>query len=143
MMFVTSFCGILDLETGELTYSNAGHNPPLLLRRGQEPQWLRLPEGFFLGVFEETKYLTERIVLQPHDLILAYTDGVVEAVDVQQNLYSNERLISVVHGARENSVDELVKTVLTSVHDFSQGVPQADDITILAVRFKGYKVQGK
>jgi phosphoserine phosphatase RsbU/P len=142
MMFVTSFCGILDLETGELAYSNAGHNPPLLLRQGQEPQWLHLPEGFFLGVFEETKYVTERIVLQPHDLILAYTDGVVEAVDVQQNLYSNKRLIEVVQGARENSAEELARTVLTSVHDFSQGVPQADDITILAVRFKSPKAPG-
>ncbi|MFZ2088672.1 MAG: SpoIIE family protein phosphatase, partial [Desulfobaccales bacterium] len=73
LMFVTAFCGLLDLETGEMAYSNAGHNPPLILRPGHQPQWLPLPEGFFLGVFEKTRYETERIKLQPHDLILAYT----------------------------------------------------------------------
>ena len=139
MMFVTAFCGILDLETGELAYSNAGHNPPLLLRLGQEPQWLALPEGFFLGVFEQTVYHTQRLRLQPHDTILAYTDGVVEAVDIHQGLYSNQRLITTVKEAPANSAEELVKSVMASVTSFSQGVSQADDITILALRFKGYK----
>ena len=139
MMFVTAFCGILDLETGELAYSNAGHNPPLLLRPGQEPQWLALPEGFFLGVFEQTMYHTQRLRLQPHDTILAYTDGVVEAVDIHQGLYSNQRLITTVKEAPANSAEELVKSVMASVTSFSQGVSQADDITILALRFKGYK----
>jgi len=139
MMFVTAFCGILDLETGELAYSNAGHNPPLLLRPGKEPQWLALPEGFFLGVFDNTVYQTHRLRLQPHDLVLAYTDGVVEAVDVHKNLYTNERLVTTVKGAPADSAEGLVKTVMSSVTTFSQGVPQADDITILALRFKGYK----
>ncbi len=139
LMFVTAFCGILDLETGELAYSNAGHNPPLLLRPGQNPQWLALPEGFFLGVFENTVYRTQRLRLQPHDLILAYTDGVVEAVDVHQNLYTNDRLVTTVQDAPANSAEGLVKSVMASVTSFSQGVPQADDITVLALRFKGYK----
>jgi len=143
MMFVTAFCGILDLETGELAYSNAGHNPPLLLRPGEEPRWLPLPKGFFLGVFDQTVYQTQRTTLHPHDLILAYTDGVVEAIDVHQNLYSNQRLISTVKGAPANSAEGLVKSVMTSVTAFSQGVPQADDITILALRFKGYKHHGQ
>ena len=139
LMFVTAFCGILDLETGELAYSNAGHNPPLLLRPGQEPQRSSLPEGFFLGVFENTVYHTQRLRLQPHDLILTYTDGVVEAVDVLQNLYSNPRRIATVKGAPANSAEELVKAVMASVTSFARGVPQADDITVLALRFKGYK----
>ena len=139
LMFVTAFCGILDLETGELAYSNAGHNPPLLLRPGQEPRWLALPEGFFLGVFENTVYRTQRVRLQPHDLILAYTDGVVEAVDVHQHLYTNDRLVTTVQGAPANSADGLVKSVMDSVATFARGVPQADDITVLALRFKSYK----
>ncbi len=139
MMFVTAFCALLDLETGELAYSNAGHNPPLLLRPGQEPHWLSLPEGFFLGVFENTVYRTQRLRLQPHDTILAYTDGVTEAVDVHQGLYSNQRLITTVQGASANSAEGLVKAVMASVTSFAQGMPQADDITVLALRFKGYK----
>ena len=75
----------------------------------------------------------------PSDLILAYTDGVVEAVDVHQNLYTNDRLVTTVQGAPANSAEGLVKSVMASVTSFSQGVPQADDITVLALRFKGYK----
>jgi phosphoserine phosphatase RsbU/P len=141
LMFVTAFCGILDLETGELAYSNAGHHPPLLLRPGQEPQWLPLPEGFFLGVFEKTEYHTKRLTLQPEDVILAYTDGIVEAVDVHRHLYSNERLLATVKASQETSADGLLKTVMASVKNFSQGMPQADDITVLTLRFKGYKAQ--
>lgn len=139
MMFVTAFCAILDLETGEMAYSNAGHNPPLLLRSGQEPQWLPLPEGFFLGVFDKTVYHNQRVRLQPHDVILAYTDGVVEALDVHKGLYTNQRLIATVKEMPADSAEGLIKSVMTSVDAFAQGVPQADDITILALRFKGYK----
>jgi sigma-B regulation protein RsbU (phosphoserine phosphatase) len=139
MMFVTAFCGILDLETGELSYSNAGHNPPLLARPGQEPEWLTLPEGFFLGVFEKAQYTTQRIRLQPNDLILAYTDGVVEAVNVNKELYSNQRLITTVRELQENTAEGLIKAVTASVNSFSRGTSQADDITILGLRFKGYK----
>jgi phosphoserine phosphatase RsbU/P len=139
MMFVTAFCGILDLKTGELVYSNAGHNPPVLLRPGQEPQWLPLPDGLFLGVSEKTEYHTKRMRLQPQDLVLTYTDGVVEAVDARQQLYANGRLMAAVKGAHEKSAEELVKTVMASVTAFSRGVSQADDISILALRFKGYQ----
>ncbi len=70
---------------------------------------MALPEGFFLGVFEKTVYHTQRVRLQPHDLILAYTDGVVEAVDVHQNLYTNDRLVATVQGTPANSAEGLVK----------------------------------
>jgi len=139
MMFVTAFCGILDLETGEMAYSNAGHNPPLVIRPGQEPEWLPLPEGFFLGVFEKTVYHTRHIRLDPQDVILAYTDGVVEALDAQRELYTNQRLLATVQEAPANSAEGLVTSVMDSVADFAQGVSQADDITVLALRFKGYK----
>ena len=92
-----------------------------------------------MGVFENTVYHTQRLRLQPHDLILAYTDGVVEAVDVHQNLYTNDRLVTTVQGAPANSAEGLVKSVMASVTSFARGVPQADDITVLALRFKGYK----
>ena len=139
LMFVTAFCGILDLETGELAYSNAGHNPPLLLRPGQNPQWLALPKGFFLGVFENTIYRTQRLRLQPHDLILAYTElGGGGRRRSSEPVYQRQ---AGCHGGRRagSSAEGLVKSVMASVTSFARGVPQADDITVLALRFKGYK----
>jgi sigma-B regulation protein RsbU (phosphoserine phosphatase) len=72
-------------------------------------------------------------------VVLSYTDGIVEALDVHKHLYANERLLATVKGSQETSAEGLVKTVMASVKNFSQGMPQADDITVLALRFKGYK----
>lgn len=138
-MFVTSFCGILNLETGDLIYSNAGHPPPLLNRPGQEPEWIPLPPGTFLGIAENTEFGTERVTLRPGDMILAYTDGVIEADDQQRQLYSGDRLMTAVRNYRGGSAEGLLKAVRASVADFSQGAPQADDLTILAARLKGLK----
>jgi sigma-B regulation protein RsbU (phosphoserine phosphatase) len=120
LMFVTCFCGILNLETGEFAYSNAGHLPPLLIRPGQEPRWLTLPPGLFLGIDENTVFGTEQITLEPGDMILTYSDGITEADDLQQRLYSGNRLMA-------------------TVAEFAHGAPQSDDMTILAARLKHLK----
>jgi len=136
-MFVTIFCGILNFKSGELLYSNAGHNPPLFVRASQTPEWLKLPDGFFLGVFEEPQYHTEKIELQPGDLLLVYTDGVTEAINEEGELYNNQRLFETVRIYPDNAPEELVNNVVDSVKSFSRGVSQADDITVLALCFKG------
>ena len=79
-----------------------------------------------MGVFDNTVYRTQRLRLQPHDTILAYTDGVTEAVDVHQGLYSNQRLITTVQGAPANSAEELVQTVMGSSDQLHQGSPPAE-----------------
>jgi sigma-B regulation protein RsbU (phosphoserine phosphatase) len=138
-MFVTVFCGILNFKSGELLYSNAGHNPPLLIRAGQDPEWLELPEGFFLGVFEESQYYTKKVELRSGDLLLVYTDGVTEAINESKELYSGQRLLETIRTYPDNSPEELVNNVVNAVNSFSKGVSQADDITVLALRFKGIK----
>jgi len=141
MMFVTVFCGILNFRTGELLYSNAGHNPPLFLRRGQPPEWLPLPDGFFLGTMEEAVYETRQLLLAPGDTLLLYTDGVTEAMDAAKGFYGEERLI---HLAAEGSLkppEELVREVLGSVRAFAGSEPQSDDITLLALTFRGEAVK--
>jgi sigma-B regulation protein RsbU (phosphoserine phosphatase) len=80
-MFVTLFCGLLNFKTGDLLFSNAGHNPPLMIRSGQKPEWIKVPEGFVLGAVEDAVYRTERIFLEPGDRMLLYTDGVTEAMN--------------------------------------------------------------
>lgn len=137
MMFVTVFCGVLDYKTGELVYTNAGHNPPVLIRRGQAPKWLDLPKGFLLGAFEESRFGTQTTVLDSGDMLVIYTDGVTEAMDPGQHLYSDARLLNTLGKARTESAELIVGKVMNSVHAFAGGAPQSDDITVLALRFNG------
>jgi sigma-B regulation protein RsbU (phosphoserine phosphatase) len=137
MMFCTVFCGVLNIKTGECLYSNAGHNPPVIIRSGQKPQWLTLPAGFPMGVTEDSTYRTEKIVLNPGDTFILYTDGVTEAMDYDKTLYSANRLIHTVDISRTPSLEQLVSDIIKSVKDFTGEELQSDDITILAVRFTG------
>lgn len=136
-MFVTLFCGLLNFKTGDLLFSNAGHNPPLMIRSGQRPEWIKVPEGFILGVLEDAIYRTERIVLDPGDRILLYTDGVIEAMNREKAFYCEKRLMSAVEKGKSASVEALIREVLQSVKEFTEGEALSDDITLLAVQFKG------
>ncbi|HPL63129.1 MAG TPA: SpoIIE family protein phosphatase [Syntrophales bacterium] len=136
-MFLTYFCGILNFRTGELKYSNAGHNPPLLLRPGRKPERLSLPEGIFLGVFEESPYLTYTTRLEPGDTLLLYTDGVTEAMNSGEKVYTEARLYEF-SGALANSHPEhMVREIVADVQHFAGDAPQSDDITVLALLYRG------
>ncbi len=137
LMFVTVFCGILNFRTGVLCYSNAGHNPPLILRPGRPPEWLVLPEGFFLGTMEDSVYETRQILLAPGDMLLLYTDGVTEAMNGDKGFFGERRLIQAAEGREQGSPEELVREVLRSVREFAGSEPQSDDITMLALSFRG------
>jgi sigma-B regulation protein RsbU (phosphoserine phosphatase) len=136
LMFTTLFCAKLDFTTGELLYSNAGHNPPLLVRQ-ERVDWLKLPKGFVLGPDGASRYLTERLVLEPGDSLLASTDGVTEAMNVQRKLYGEPKLIELVRGAARSSPMDFVRLVEASVTEHAGEEPQSDDITLLAIRYLG------
>ena len=138
LMFVTVFCGVLNFRTGEVFYSNAGHNPPLVLKAGRPPEWLPLPDGFFLGVMEDAVYETRRIFLAPGDMLLVYTDGVTEAMNGQKAFYQEERLIRVAEKHEQGSPEGLVREILESVRAFVGNEPQSDDITLLALAYQGH-----
>lgn len=138
-MFVTVFCGILNFRTGEVLYSNAGHNPPLLLRAGGKPEWLALPHGIFLGVFEDSRYGDRTLVLQPGDTLFLYTDGVTEAMNSEGKAFSDKRLYGLLENRTGASPESLVQDVVRSVQGFTATAPQWDDITMLALRFNGGK----
>jgi phosphoserine phosphatase RsbU/P len=135
-MFVTIFCGILDLRSGELSYANGGHNSPVLLRREDDVNFLGPPGGPVVGIFEEVEFSPDRLVLQPGDTLLVYTDGVTEAFNKEEQLFSDESLMDHATGLRGGNVTEVVEGVLEAVRTFSTGAEQADDITILAVQYR-------
>ncbi len=137
LLFVTMFCAILDFTTGDLVFSNAGHNPPVLLRQGGTTEFLDVPRGLFLGIMEETAYRTGRIALAPGDALVVYTDGVTEAMNEAEELYSSQRLLGLLQAATDKSAVALTDAVMESVITYEGDAPQADDITVLALTYKG------
>ena len=135
-MFVTAWMGILDLETGEMEFANAGHNPPLVRRTEGGFEYLKTRPGFVLGGMEGMRYRKGDIAFCKGDCIYLYTDGVTEATNSGQTLYGEDRLLSFLNGlSHEDDVRSLCHSVLTDVDDFVGEAPQFDDITMLAVRF--------
>ncbi|MCI0526022.1 MAG: PP2C family protein-serine/threonine phosphatase [Nitrospira sp.] len=134
--FVTVFCAVLDIRTGRLLYSNGGHNLPYLLYpNGVRP--LEKTGGMALGVTEEARYQAGGIVLKPGSGLFLYTDGVTEAVDGAGTLFSEHRLEDFLKRVNGFSPREIIQGAVAEVRSFSAGVPQADDITLLAFRYLG------
>jgi sigma-B regulation protein RsbU (phosphoserine phosphatase) len=134
-MFVTIFYGILNTRTGELHYCNGGHNPPYLLRADGQIEALELTGGIALGAMKNTAYKSKKMALQSGDGIFLFTDGVTEAMDRNSELFSEARLEENLKGKADVSLPQLIENVITAVNAYSSGVPQADDITTLALRF--------
>jgi sigma-B regulation protein RsbU (phosphoserine phosphatase) len=134
-MFVTVFCGILNVTNGELRYVNAGHNPPLIVRGDKEAEFLKGGESTVLGVEEDAAYSQETIFLSPGDTLCLYTDGVTEAFDREGEMFSEERLHDEISARRGESVAELAMDTMQMVKTYSSGAPQSDDITIVVLRY--------
>ncbi|MCP4627555.1 MAG: PP2C family protein-serine/threonine phosphatase [bacterium] len=138
-MFVTLFCGVIDTDTGEVVYANAGHNPPLLLRHSGECDFIRVKPGVSAGAMEGMDFETHRLRLEPGDSLFLYTDGVTEAMNRSEELFSSERLKNSLINQQGTGMEDMVAGVLAEVKDFSRGVPQFDDITMLALRYTAGK----
>ena len=143
-LFVTAFSGVLNLTTGKFIYVNAGHNPPLVRRRGKNFEELSQELNFVLGGWEDWNYIQQEIQLEAGDTIFMYTDGITEAVDVSGQMYSLERLKDFLNGLDENlSAEKILREVQNSLQEFSNDAEQADDITMLVVKFEGRNANGK
>ncbi|MBS1808002.1 MAG: SpoIIE family protein phosphatase [Acidobacteria bacterium] len=134
--FVTCFYGILDLTTGQLEYSRAGHNPPYLVR-GNEVQTLDAASGLPLGMLRKVNYDTATVQLAPGDTLLLFTDGITEAMNPRQEEYGEERLVQMLSArASSLSVEELVRLVTQEAIAFAESAPASDDMTVLGVRYQ-------
>lgn len=136
-MFVTLFCGILDTSTGELVFANAGHNPPLVLRSPGDVAFLKTVNGLALGVMEGAPYRRESLRLEAGDALLLYTDGVTEAMDPADELFGDQRLHRAAEELAGKPLPEMTAGLLERVTAFAAGAAQSDDITIMAIRFRG------
>jgi len=133
--FVTIFYGILTPD-GELTYCNAGHNPPLLVGKNEVRRLTT--GGLIVGLFEEAEYEQEVVTMSPGDTLIIFSDGVSEATNAEGTEFGDERLLECVQACGSNIEPRgLVEQVLASVREFTVGEPQSDDITVLVVRYRG------
>src|SRR5262252_4702083 len=132
--YATMFFGILD-DAGSMEFINAGHPSPILMRHGTAEE--AFTEGSFpVGLVPEAEFSTTTLRLEPNDTLVLFSDGVTEAMDPEEQLYGVGRLRAVLVGKNEMPLDEIQKTVLESVENFARGARQADDLTILLVRFR-------
>ena len=134
-MFVTVFYGIYHYKTGMMDYTNAGHNPPYLLRGGRTVECLPVASNFVVGVFDDIEFESNTLTFGIGDTLLLYTDGVTEAFNDKREQFSESNLQDILASMHESSsAKEVVTSVLQSVKIFSGDYPQSDDITLLSLQ---------
>jgi len=139
-MFVTEFLGILTISTGELVFSNGGHNIPYLRRQNGEVAPLPKVPGVALGVMEDFEYFCASVQLEAGDSVVLYTDGVTEAMNPAGELLREEHLENILRELNGKTAQEEVGHILHSTRQFMNGANQADDITILVIKYLGQKL---
>lgn len=133
-LFVTVFYGILDPSTGKLNYANAGHNPPYLLRaRGDKSVQALHKTGPALGIIEDGTWEQEEIELEPGDILMIYTDGLTDAQNEDEVVFSEERVIEIMRANMGRTAQELQQSLLAEVHDFVGDAPRFDDLTMVTI----------
>ena len=140
VMFVTMFYGVLDLDSGEMRYVNAGHNCPYLLGTDGGVSMLPRTGGMAVAVSEGFPYRADSVTLAAGDRLFLYTDGVNEAFDTDGEEYGVPRLERVLHALMavpDCTPEAIAAGVLADVHAFERGAPQADDITCVVMRYAG------
>jgi serine phosphatase RsbU (regulator of sigma subunit) len=130
--FATLFVGILDPETHTITFVNAGHNPPMVIRRNGEKIYLEA-SGAMIGAFDIISWSEETINLDPGDFLLVFTDGVTEA-EKGDDFYGDERLEQLVISNRDCQPSSLARLIVSDVEKYVEGTPRSDDITMMIIK---------
>ena len=133
-MFLTAFVGIINIETGELEYVNAGHNPPLV-RINDKYEYLQTDINIVISALEDFEYKSSSILLKQNESIFIYTDGITEAQNSNEEFYGEERLINIIN-KELLSPQDTISMIKHDINDFCNEAPQFDDITMLCIRYK-------
>ena len=132
MLFVSAFYAVLDTATGRLTYANAGHNVPLIRRANGTLEEV-MSRGMVLGIMDDMEYDEDSTVLAPGDTLVLYTDGITEAMNRAGDLFGKARLKAAI-AAAGNDARGIIEAIITAVKNYAAETPQADDLTIVAIR---------
>jgi len=136
-MFVTCWMGILDVTNGHVTYSNAGHNPPLLAIENKKFEYLRCKPGFVLAGLDGVKYKPFELDLKPGDRIYLYTDGVTEATNAEKQLYGEDRLVNFLNKNYNLKATDMLPALKKDIDEFVGEAEQFDDITMVMLDYYG------
>ena len=139
-MFVTAWMGILNIRNGKVLFANAGHNHPLVKHSDGTFEYLKSRAGFVLAGMEGVRYRKNELVLEPGDAIYLYTDGVTEATDLNEELYGEDRLHSILEKYKDETMEVICSEIKKDVDLFAGEAPQFDDITMLALKYNGQEV---
>lgn len=136
-MFVTIWLGILELSTGKLIASNAGHEYPAIMHAGGSFELFKDKHGIVVGGMEGVRYTDYEIQLSPGDKIFVYTDGVPEATDGDNNMFGVDRMLSALNLELDASPEKVLGNVRSAVDAFVKDAQQFDDLTMLCMQYKG------
>lgn len=136
-MFVTAWLGILEISTGKLMASNAGHEYPALKQAGESFELFKDRHGLVLGGIDMTRYREYEMQLEPGAKLFVYTDGVAEATNARDQLYGTDRMIEALRRGEEGTPEEILDTVKNDVQVFVGSAPQFDDLTMLCLHYHG------
>jgi serine phosphatase RsbU (regulator of sigma subunit) len=131
--FATLICGLLACETGQLTYVNAGHNPPMVMKSDGRLQRLE-STGLMIGAFDSVAWEERSCELAAGDMVTVYSDGVTEAIDPSEQEFGEERLAMVLKSNREKPPEELIACLRDEIREFAAGTPPPDDVTLLVLK---------
>ncbi|MCL2820993.1 MAG: serine/threonine-protein phosphatase, partial [Oscillospiraceae bacterium] len=124
-----------DIPTGTFTYVNAGHNPPLVKHSGGRYEWLKTKPCFVLAGMENIPYTQDEIKLDYGDMLFLYTDGVTEAMNENLELFTDPRLQDTLNKYTDAAPKDLLSLLMKEIDAFAGNAEQADDITMLALRY--------
>lgn len=142
-MFVTVWLGILDLETGKVTASNAGHEYPIICRKDGDFEIFKDKHGLVLGGMDGIRYSDYEFELGIDDVLFVYTDGVAEANNIENQFFGMERTLESLNRHKSDNLDDLISGLKADIDAFAGDAPQFDDTTMMAIRLKKfYKRKG-
>ncbi len=136
-MFVTVWLGMLDLTTGVLTAANAGHEYPVMKKKGGQFEYVMDKHGFVIGGMKSLKYSEYQLKMEPGSKLFVYTDGVLEATNKSSELFGKDRLLEALAKAENDNPEEVLKRVREEIDVFVGDAPQFDDITMLCLQYNG------
>ena len=135
-MFVTVWLAVLELSTGKLTASNAGHEYPMLKQNGIYELY-KDKHGIPVGIKKKAQYTDYELELKAGDSVFVYTDGVAEATDAEEALFGTERTLEALNADADASPEETLKNIRAAVDAFVKEAPQFDDLTMLSLKYRG------